>query len=130
MAVPIMRQYNHGTVAAPVALNTFAFAQDAITGLTIQQLNKDNSIIDYVNSPDPAVAADLYTSRLFLNNLESGPAFFSINSSAASAGRTVPGPLPIAVQNVGGKQVSYNVAQTAGAAAAAYSFIVKYANLF
>lgn len=125
MSVPIMRQYNHAALGG----NAFAFSTDAITGLTIQQLNKDNSILDYVNAPDPA-GTFTFQSRLFINNLESGPAFFSINSSAASAGRTVPGPLPIAVQNVGGKQVSYNTAQTDAGVATAYSFIVKYAGLF
>ncbi len=125
MSVPIMRQYNHAALGG----NAFAFSTDAITGLTIQQLNKDNSILDFVNAPDPA-GTFTFQSRLFINNLESGPAFFSINSSAASAGRTVPGPLPIAVQNVGGKQVSYNTAQTDPGVATAYSFIVKYAGLF
>lgn len=121
-----MRQYNR---AAPAALNTFALATDQVTGLSVQQLNKDNAIIDYVNAPDPA-AGLLYESRLLVNNLEAGPTFFSVNSSAASAGRTIPGPLPISVQGAsGGKQLSYNVAQTAGALTA-YSFIVKYNNLF
>jgi len=126
LAVPIMRRY---TRAAPAALNQFALATDDVTGLSVQQLNKDNAIIDYVNAPDPG-AGLTYESRLLVNNLEAGPAFFSVNSSAASAGRTVPGPLPIAVGGAaGGKQLSYNVAQGAGALTA-YSFIVKYSNLF
>ena len=81
MAVPIMRAY---TFAAPAAINTFALATDDVTGLSVQQLNKDNAIIDYVNSPDPAGAA-AYQVRLLVNNLEAGPAFFSSNSSSASA---------------------------------------------
>jgi len=128
LAVPIMRSY---TLAAPAALNTFALATDDVTGLSVQQLNKDNAIIDFVNAPDPAGAA-AYQVRLLINNLEAGPTFFSTNSSAASAGRTVPGPLPIAVGGAaGGKQVSYNAAQTVtGGGLAAYQFIVKYSNLF
>ncbi len=123
-----MRSY---TLAAPAAVNTFALATDDVTGLSVQQLNKDNAIIDFVNSPDPAGAA-AYQLRLLINNLEAGPTFFSSNSSSASAGRTVPGPLPIAVGGAaGGKQVSYNAAQTAlGGGLAAYQFIVKYSNLF
>lgn len=93
MAVPIMRLYNF---ALPTALNTFALATDSVTTLSVQQLNKDNAIIDYVNSPDLA-AGILHQTRLLINNLEAGPTFFSSNSSAASAGRTVPGPLPISV---------------------------------
>ena len=121
-----MRRY---TRAAPAALNVFALATDDVTGLSVQQLNKDNAIIDFVNSPDNAAGID-HETRLLVNNLEAGPSFFSTNSSSASAGRTVPGPLPIAVGGAaGGKQLSYNVAQTAGAVTA-YSFIVKYSNLF
>ena len=126
MAVPIMRRYTFANAAA--ALNVFELATDDVTGLSVQQLNKDNAIIDFVSAPDPA-AGLTYQARLLINNLEAGPTFFSDNSSAASAGRTVPGPLPIAVGGAsGGKQVSYNVAQGAGAAAA-YSFIVKYSYL-
>ena len=64
-----------------------------------------------------------------INNLEAGPTFFSSNSNSASAGRTIPGPLPISVQgNSGGKQLSYSTAQTILAGCvAAYQFIVKYA---
>jgi hypothetical protein len=130
MAVPIMRAYTFDAVAAG-AVNVFQLATDDVTGLSVQQLNKDNAIIDYVNSPDPAGAA-AYQVRLLVNNLEAGPAFFSSNSSSASAGRTVPGPLPISVGGAaGGKQLSYNAAQTAlGGGLAAYQFIVKYSNLF
>ena len=126
MAVPIMRLYN---TAAPAALGTFALATDSVTGLSVQQLNKDNAIIDFVNSPDNA-AGITHQARLLVNNLEAGPTFFSSNSSSASAGRTVPGPLPISVAGAsGGKQLSYNVSQQAGALST-YNFIVKYANLF
>ena len=47
MGVPIMRQY---TFAAPAAINQFALATDDVTGLSVQQLNKDNAIIDFVNA--------------------------------------------------------------------------------
>lgn len=126
MAVPIMRLYNR---ALTTGLNQYLLATDAVTGLSVQQLNKDNAIIDFTNSPDTAAGINFQT-RLLINNLEAGPAFFSTNSSSASAGRTLPGPLPISTQgSSGGKQISYNVGQTLGAFAA-YSFIVKYANLF
>ena len=128
MGVPIMRQY---TFAPPLAINVFALATDDVTGLSVQQLNKDNAIIDFVNAIDPATA-EQYQTRLFINNLEAGPTFFSSNSSAASAGRTVPGPLPISVSgNSGGKQLSYSTAQTViGGGVAGYQFIITYANLF
>ena len=80
MAVPIMRAYTFDAVAAG-AVNVFQLATDDVTGLSVQQLNKDNAIIDYVNSPDPAGAA-AYQVRLLVNNLEAGPAFFSSNSSS------------------------------------------------
>ena len=94
-------------------------------------MNKDNAIIDFVNAVNPAGAAQ-YQTRLFINNLEAGPTFFSSNSNSASAGRTVAGPLPISVQgNSGGKQLSYSAGQTVlGGGLAAYQFTVKYANLF
>ena len=128
MGVPIMRQY---TRTIPAALNTFALATDDVTGLSVQQLNKDNSIIDFVNAVQPLTTAQFQT-RLFINNLEAGPTFFSSNSNPGSAGRTIPGPLPVSVSgNAGGKQLSYSTAQTIlGGALAQYQFIVKYANLF
>tara|TARA_R110000751_G_scaffold71572_1_gene145313 strand:- start:21 stop:407 length:387 start_codon:yes stop_codon:yes gene_type:complete len=128
MGVPIMRQY---TRALPAALNTFALATDDVTGLSVQQLNKDNAIIDYVNAVNPLTTAQFQT-RLFINNLEAGPTFFSSNSNSNSSGRSVPGPLGISVSgNSGGKQLSYSTAQTIlGGALAPYQFIVKYANLF
>ena len=45
-----MRQYSF---AAPGAINQFALATDDVTGLSVQQLNKDNAIIDFVNAIDP-----------------------------------------------------------------------------
>ena len=123
-----MRQY---TFAAPAAINQFALATDDVTGLSVQQLNKDNAIIDYVNAIDPPTG-EQFQAQLFINNLQSGPTFFSTNSSSASAGRTVPGPLPISGDGAaGGKQLSYNVGQTVlGGGVAGYQFIVKYSNLF
>ena len=128
MAVPIMRQY---TRVAPAAINVFALATDDVTGLSVQQLNKDNSIIDYVNAVQPLTTVQFQT-RLFINNLEAGPTFFSSNSNAGSAGRTVPGPLNISVGGAsGGKQLSYSSAQTIlGGGLQAYQFIIKYANMF
>ena len=128
MAVPIMRQY---TRALPLAINTFLLATDDVTGLSVQQLNKDNSIIDYVNAVQPLTTVQFQT-RLFINNLEAGPTFFSSNSNSGSAGRTVPGPLNIAVGGAsGGKQLSYSSAQTVlSGGVEQYQFIVKYANMF
>ena len=128
MAVPIMRQY---TRVAPAAINVFALATDDVTGLSVQQLNKDNSIIDYVNAVQPLTTVQFQT-RLFINNLEAGPTFFSSNSNSNSAGRTVPGPLNISVSGgSGGKQLSYSSAQTIlGGGLQAYQFIIKYANMF
>ena len=88
-----MRRY---TRAAPAALNVFALATDDVTGLSVQQLNKDNAIIDFVNSPDNAAGIDHFQ-QLFINNLDTGVAFFSSNSSPTTAGRTLPGPIPISV---------------------------------
>ena len=48
MAVPLMRAYNF---VAPAALNTFGLAVDNITGLTVQQLNRDNVLLDFVDNP-------------------------------------------------------------------------------
>ena len=126
MAVPLMRSY---TTAVVGAINTFALATDDITGLSVQQLNRDNVILDETTASVP-VAGDQYQDRLLINGLEAGVTFFSATSDPASAGRVVPGPIPITVQGTsGGKQVAYNCAQTAGVAAN-YSFLIKYANLF
>jgi hypothetical protein len=127
MAVPLMRSYT--TTSAAVGLNVFGLAQDDITGLTITQLNRSNIILDEVSNPIP-VAGDFYQNRLLINGLETGVAFFSASSDPNSAGRVVPGPIPIEVGGAaGGKQVAYNSVQNAGVAAN-YSFLIKYANLF
>lgn len=128
MAVPIMRQY---TRIAPLAINTFLLATDDVTGLGVQQLNKDNSIVDFVNAIQPLTTVQFQT-RLFVNNLEAGPTFFSANSNPGSAGRTVPGPINFSVGGAaGGKQLSYSSGQTIlGGGLQAYQFIVKYANMF
>jgi len=127
MAVPLMRKYNH----ASTAVNTFALSTDALTGLTVQQLNRDNVILDMVSSIQPT-GAELYEARVLVNGLEAGVTFFSSASDPGSSGRVVSGPIPIQVAgSAGGKQLAYNTAQTAvGAGQAAYSFILKYANLF
>ena len=126
MAVPLMRSY---TTAVVGAINTVALATDDITGLSVQQLNRSNVILDETTASVP-VAGDQYQDRLLINGLEAGVTFFSATSDPASAGRVVPGPIPIAVSGqAGGKQLSYNCVQTAGVAAN-YSFLIKYANLF
>ena len=127
MAVPLLRSYT--TPSGALAIGVFGLATDDITGLTITQLNRSNTILDSVSNPQPA-AADIYQDRVLINGLESGVTFFSNSSDPNSAGRVIPGPVPITVQGAsGGKQVAYNCAQTAGVAAN-YSFLVKYANLF
>ena len=126
MAVPLMRSY---TTAVVGAINTFALATDDITGLSVQQLNRSNVILDETTASVP-VAGDQYQDRLLINGLEAGVTFFSATSDPASAGRVVPGPIPIAVSGqAGGKQLSYHCEQTAGVAPN-YSFLLKYANLF
>ena len=125
MAVPIIRGY---TSAVPGALNTRTNVVDDITGQPTQQLNRSNTIIDFTNNPD--VAATTHFEQLFINNLDTGVAFFSSNSSPTTAGRTLPGPIPISVgAAAGGKQVSYFATQTTGVLSA-YPSLVKYANLF
>jgi len=127
MAVPLIRKYNH----ASTTVGTYALSQDAITTLTVQQLNRSNVILDMVSSIQPT-GNELYEVRVLVNGLEAGVTFFSSSSDPGSSGRIVPGPIPIEVAGTaGGKQLAYNTAQTAtGGGQAAYSFLLKYANLF
>ena len=127
MAVPLMRSYT--TTGA--ALNVFTPSTDDVTGLTIQQLNRSNVILDCVNNPDPPGAA-AYETNVLVNGIQSGVTNFSVASSAASAGRVVMGNIPISVGGQsGGKQLSFSSAQTVtGGGIAQYSFAIKYANLF
>ena len=127
MAVPLMRSYT----TPGLAIGVFGLATDDITGLTITQLNRSNTILDSVSNPQPA-GGEIYQDRVLINGLETGVTFFSNASDPASAGRIVPGPIPIEVGGAaGGKQVAFNCGQTlVGAGAAGYSFLVKFANLF
>ena len=127
MAVPLIRKYNH----ASTTVGTYALSQDAITGLTVQQLNRSNIVLDMVSSIQPT-GNELYEVRVLVNGLEAGVTFFSSSSDPGSSGRVVPGPIPIEVAGTaGGKQLAYNTAQTVtGGGQAAYSFLLKYANLF
>jgi hypothetical protein len=127
MAVPLIRKYNH----ASTTVGTYALSQDAITGLTVQQLNRSNIVLDMVSSIQPT-GNELYEVRVLVNGLEAGVTFFSSSSDPGSSGRVIPGPIPIEVAGTaGGKQLAYNTAQTAtGGGQAAYSFLLKYANLF
>jgi len=127
MAVPLMRSYT----TPGLALNVFGLATDDITQLTITQMNRSNTILDSVSNPQPT-GGEIYQDRVLINGLESGVTFFSNASDPASAGRVIPGPVPIEVGGAaGGKQVAFNCGQTTiGAGAAGYSFLVKYANLF
>ena len=127
MAVPLIRKYNH----ASTTVGTYALSQDAITTLTVQQLNRSNVILDMVSSIQPT-GNELYEVRVLVNGLEAGVTFFSSSSDPGSSGRVIPGPIPIEVAGTaGGKQLAYNTAQTpTGGGQAAYSFLLKYANLF
>ena len=127
MAVPLMRSYT--TTGA--ALNVFTPSTDDVTGLTIQQLNRSNVILDCVNNPDPPGAA-AYQTNVLVNGIQSGVSNFSVASSAASAGRVVMGPIPVTIGGqAGGKQLSFSSGQVAtGGGIAQYSFLMKYANLF
>jgi len=127
MAVPLMRSYT--TTGA--ALNVFTPSTDDVTGLTIQQLNRSNTILDCVNNPDPPGAA-AYETNVLVNGIQSGVTNFSVASSAASAGRVVFGPIGVTVGGqAGGKQLSWQSGQVVtGGGIAQYSFIMKYSNLF
>ncbi len=127
MAVPLIRKYNH----ASTAVGTFVLSTDALTGLTVQQLNRSNIILDMVSSIQPT-GNELYEVKVLVNGLEAGVTFFSSSSDPGSSGRVIPGPIPIEVAGTaGGKQLAWNTAQTAtGGGQAAYSFLLKYANLF
>ena len=126
MTVPLIRQYNAALAAANVPVN----ATDAITGETQLQLSTDNVIEDCVNSPDLANAGDLVSTQLFINQLEAGPAFFSVSSSPTTAGRQPVGPIPISAQ--GGKQISYRSTSQATVTALpyTYTFQIRYRNFF
>jgi len=127
MAVPLLRKYNHTSTT----VGTFVLSTDALTGLTVQQLNRSNVILDMVSSIQPT-GNELYEAKVLVNGLEAGVTFFSSSSDPGSSGRVVPGPIPIEVAGTaGGKQLAFNTAQTAtGGGQAAYSFLLKYANLF
>ena len=127
MAVPLMRSYT--TTGA--ALNVFTPSTDDVTGLTIQQLNRSNIILDCVNNPDPPGAA-AYENNILVNGIQSGVTNFSVASSAASSGRVVFGPIPVTVGgSAGGKQLSYQSGQVVtGGGIAQYQFVVKYADSF
>ena len=127
MAVPLMRSYT--TTGA--ALNVFTPSTDDVTGLTIQQLNRSNVILDCVNNPDPPGAA-AYETNVLVKGIQSGVTNFSVASSAASAGRVVFGPIGVTVGGqAGGKQLSWQSGQVVtGGGIAQYSFLMKYANLF
>ena len=127
MAVPLLRKYNH----ASTTVGTFVLSTDALTGLTVQQLNRSNIILDMVSSIQPT-GNELYEVKVLVNGLEAGVTFFSSSSDPGSSGRVIPGPIPIEVAGTAcGKQLAYNTAQTAtGGGQAAYSFLLKYANLF
>ena len=127
MAVPLVRRYNSALATVGVPVN----ATDAITGETTLQLSNDNVIEDFVNSPSPtSINGDLIRTQLFINQLEAGPAFFSVSSSPETAGRQPIGPIPISAQ--GGKQISYRSQADATVTALpyTYSFHIRYRNFF
>ena len=126
MTVPLVRRYNADLVTLDVPVN----ATDAITGETQLQLSRDNSIEDFVNSPDTTAAGDIIATQLYINQLQAGPEFFSVSSSPTTAGRQPVGPIPISAQ--GGKQISYRsqAQATVTALPYTYSFQIRYRNMF
>jgi hypothetical protein len=126
LTVPLVRRYNADLVTLDVPVN----ATDAITGETQLQLSRDNSIEDFVNSPDTTAAGDLIATQLYINQLQAGPEFFSVSSSPTTAGRQPVGPIPISAQ--GGKQISYRsqAQATVTALPYTYSFQIRYRNMF
>jgi len=126
LTVPLVRRYNAALVTLDVPVN----ATDAITGETQLQLSRDNSIEDFVNSPDTTAAGDLIATQLYINQLQAGPEFFSVSSSPTTAGRQPIGPIPISAQ--GGKQISYRsqAQATVTALPYTYSFQIRYRNMF
>jgi len=71
MAVPLIRKYNH----ASTAVGTFVLSTDALTGLTVQQLNRSNIILDMVSSIQPT-GNELYEVKVLVNGLEAGVTFW------------------------------------------------------
>jgi len=120
MSVPLMRSYT--TTGA--ALNVFTPSTDDVTGLTIQQLNRSNSILDCVNNPDPPGAA-AYQTNVLVNGIQSGVTNFSVASSAASAGRVVFGPIGVTVSGqAGGKQLSFQSGQVVTGGVSRFDFLI------
>jgi len=76
MAVPLIRKYNH----ASTAVGTFVLSTDALTGLTVQQLNRSNIILDMVSSIQPT-GNELYEVKVLVNGLEAGVTFLEESNS-------------------------------------------------
>ena len=118
---PIQRRMS--VPAVPTALNVPQFMTDDITTLTFIQLNRNNTLLDMYNDPDPT--ARTYTDELFKNSISTGRNFFTSAMSTASAGRAAIGPIRLAAG-----QLQMSAAQTAGVLAIDNSIVLKFANGF
>jgi hypothetical protein len=118
---PIQRRMS--IPAVPTALNVPQFMTDDITTLTFIQLNRNNTLLDMYNDPDPT--ARTYTDELFKNSISTGRNFFTSAMSTASAGRAAIGPVRLAAG-----QLQMSASQTAGALAIDNSIVLKFANGF
>ena len=118
---PIQRRMS--VPAIPTALNVPQFMTDDITTLTFIQLNRNNTLLDMYNDPDPT--ARTYTDELFKNSISTGRNFFTSAMSTASAGRAAIGPIRLAAG-----QLQMSAAQTAGVLAIDNSIVLKFANGF
>jgi len=119
-SVPAFRRY---TRILPLALNQRVRAQDDSTQLSFSHFTRSTTLLDLVNSPDPAVGSR-YQIFLIKGSVDSGREFFSDASSALSAGRSSPGPVAIS----GPADIAFDVSQVFGPLAP-FSFIVKWSNL-
>jgi len=120
--VSINRRY---TTAVPAALNAETIVTDDRTTDAVQTLNRQNSILDIFNDPDPA-AGLRYSFRLLKNGVDTGRDYFSDSLSTASEGRSKI-PEPGILLEPG--QVQWFALQRAGALTAT-SFVVVFRNGF
>jgi len=118
---PIQRRMS--IPAVPTALNVPQFMTDDITTLTFIQLNRNNTLLDMYNDPNPT--ARTFTDELFKNSISTGRNFFTSSMSTLSAGRAAIGPIRLAAG-----QLQMSSSQTAGGLAIDNSIVLKFANGF
>jgi len=118
MVLPVLRRY---TAPDPTALNVFVNAIDDESQQSQFLLLGGNSILDFVNDPDPTAATERFEIRLSKNGTETQVRTFSSATSPTTAGRTAIGPVSLSAGNY-----IWKVAQRGGTPEA-FSFVVKYA---